>query len=161
MKNLNEALNNANTTYQELVTIADKVVKPITGELDNIIENAKNNAQNCTNEDIRQLMYDLSLKAYSLGETKEKSALKLACAEILKDEAYARKFNESDGTVAVKQNIALLESSYETLTQAIYNEAYSMLKTKLDEVHRIVSSLQSILMSRMQEAKLSSINPIE
>lgn len=158
MKNLNEALEAVNATYKELVDVADRIIKPITNDIDIIIKATIDNVERLTNEDIRQTLLNISLRAYSLGEIKEKSALKLTCAETLRDEVYARKFNETEGTVATRQNIAQIESSYETLSQAIYNEAYSMLKTKLDECHRVVDSLKSVLMSRMQEAKLSNIN---
>lgn len=157
-KSLNEALDNVDMTYDQLIDISDNMIKPITEELDKIIKNASNNIENLTIDNIRKLILEISLKSYSLSEIKEKSALKSTCAETLRDEAYAVAFNKSDGAIAVKQNAALLETSYETLSEAIYNSAASMLKIKLDECHRIVASLQSVLMSRMQEAKLSTLN---
>ena len=154
MSKLKEALQQTQTTYKELVEIADGLLKPYTSEIDDIIQDTTNKVENLTNEEVRKIMLTLSLRAYTLGEIKEKSSLKLACAEALRDEKYARVFNESDGAIKTKENIALLESNYETLSQAVFDEIYSMLKTKSDEVHRVVDSLKNILISRASEAKL-------
>lgn len=155
MSKLKEALQQTQTTYKELVEIADGLLKPYTSEIDDIIKNTTNKVENLTNEEVRNVMLTLSLRAYTLGEVKEKSSLKCVCAETLRDEKYARVFNESDGAIKTKENIALLESSYETLSQAVFDEVYSMLKTKSDEVHRVVDSLKNILISRASEAKLT------
>lgn len=100
-------------------------------------------------------MLKLSFMSYTFGDVKEKSALKADCAEALRKEAYARKFNEADGNNAVRDNIALLETSDEIVVNSIHDLVSSLFKTKLDELHRVVATLQSILMSRMQEAKLA------
>jgi len=155
MKKLNEALDNVSLVYSDLMQVADSLVKPITLEIDTLIKGAESNVNNLSLEDIRLLILKISLKSYTLGEIKEKASLQSVCAEQLKDEVYAKKFNETDGTVAFKQNTALLESSYQNLAEAVYNEVHTMLKLKLDECHRVVDALKSVLMSRMQEAKLS------
>lgn len=156
MKGLDTALDNVSLVYSDLSQVADSLVKPITLELDNLIKQAANNVNNLSLDDIRLLILQISLKSYTLGETKEKASLQSVCAEQLKDEAYAKKFNEIDGTVAFKQNKALLDSSFETLSEAVYNQVHTMLKLKLDECHRIVDALKSVLSSRMQEAKLAA-----
>lgn len=155
MNSLKEALNSVQMVYSELVEIGDSILKPYTQEIDEIIKNTVKKVENLNNDEVRNIMLSLSLKAYTLGEIKEKSALKLACAETLRDEVYARKFNEADGAIKTKENIALLESNYETLSQAVFDEVYSMLKTKSDEIHRVVDSLKNILISRASEAKLT------
>lgn len=155
MSKLKEALQQTQTVYQELVEIADGILKPFTEEIDEIINNTTKRVESLTNEEVRNIMLTLSLRAYTIGEIKEKSSLKLACAETLRDEKYARVFNESDGAVKAKENIALLESSYETLSQAVFDEIYSMLKTKLEQTHRVIDSLKNILISRASEAKMT------
>ena len=72
-------------------------------------------------------------------------------------EAYAREFNAGDGSVASKDNTATLNISNEILAETIYNLVSNLFKIKLDEIHRVVSTLQTVLMSRMAEAKLSAI----
>jgi hypothetical protein len=39
----------------------------------------------------------------------------------------------------------------------LYNLVANLLKTKLDQLHRLVDALKSILMSRMQETKFMNI----
>ena len=157
-KNLNEALNAVDLLYSDLAKISDDVVNPIIAEFDSMIKQADDNVDKLTDEDIRILMSKLTFRSYSFVGTKEKSALKAKCAETLKDEVYAKRFNALDGTVAVKQNIAQLDSSYELLSEIIYDTVSSTLKLKLDEIHRTVDVLKTTLLSRMSEAKLSAIN---
>ncbi len=90
-----------------------------------------------------------------MTEIKEKSVLKADCAEALRREKYALKFNTTDGSMGVRDNTAFLETSEEVLIEALYNLVASLLKTKLDSLYRLADTLKSVLMSKMQEAKLS------
>ena len=56
-------------------------------------------------------------------------------------------------TAAVKDKLALIATSGEVVSEALYNLVASLFKTKLDQVHRLVDALKSILVSRMQENK--------
>ena len=111
-----------------------------------------------SNEAIRDLMLKLSLRSYSFAEIKERSAFKSELAETLRKEAYAKNFNSAEGTVAVRENTAVLNSSSEILANQIYELVADIFKSKLDETHRIVAALTSVLMSRMSEAKLTTVN---
>ena len=153
--NLKQALDNVDMMYNDLADIANDIIESYTKDIDKIINQATQNSENLTNDDIRNLMLKLSFMSYTFGDVKEKSALKADCAEALRKEAYARKFNEADGNNAVRDNIALLETSDEIVVNSIHDLVSSLFKTKLDELHRVVATLQSILMSRMQEAKLA------
>lgn len=154
--NLQKALDNTETAYAQLVVIANEIVNEHIQELNVIIQNAADNINNLSNDSLRQLIITLSLKSFSFSEVKEKSALKLEIAETLRKEAYALEYNKAEGAVAARENVAIINSSDEVLTEAIYSLVANMLKTKLDEVHRVVSALTTVLMSRMSEAKLSS-----
>jgi hypothetical protein len=152
---LQQALNNTEEVYSELVDIANSIVEEHTSTMDALIKTATDNVENLTDEDIRLLMIKLSLYSYSFGDIKEKSELKLECAETLRKEKYATEFNKSDGSVAVRDNAAILGSSDEVLTETIYTLVASLFETKLDSAHRVVDALKSVLMSRMSEAKLT------
>ena len=153
--NLELALENTEKTYGQLVEIANDIIDEYTKEINSLIKAAIAKAESLSNDDIRQLILQLALKSYTFSEVKEKSILKAECAEAIRKEAYASTFNSLDGSNAVRENNALVEVSDEVLTEAIYNLVASLLRTKLDEVHRVVDALKTILMSRMQEAKLS------
>lgn len=157
-ENVAKALDNVDATYEELIDIANDIFKEIIGDLDTIIQSAYNDVESLTNDAIRDLILRLSLRSYSFSEIKEKSQLKATLAETLKKEAYARNFNSTEGTVAVRDNNAILSTSAEILAEEIYTLVASLFKTKLDEIHRIISALQTVLTTRLSEAKLASID---
>ena len=157
-KNLQEALDNVQMTYSDLINISEDLVKPYTKDIDDIVSKTVNKIEILTLDELREIMLMLSLKAYLMSEIKDKASLKSACAETLRDEMYARRYNESQGTVKDRENIAILQSSYEILSQAIFDSSYSMLKTKVDSTHRVIDTLKTVLMSRMQEMKMTQIN---
>jgi len=159
-QNVSAALDNIDMTYDELVVVANDIMKEVVGDLDAMMESAYNDVELLSNEAIRQLMLKLSLRSYSFSEIKEKSIFKATLGETLRKEAYATNFNAAEGTVAVRENNAILNTSAEILAEEIYTLVSSLFKTKLDEIHRIVAALQSVLMSRMQEAKLSNVDGI-
>lgn len=153
-----KALDNIDLTYIELMNLANDIFKQTTSEIDAIMQDAYNDVERLSNEAIRDLMLRLSLKSYTFSEIKEKAAFKSVLAETIRKEEYAHNFNRADGTVAVRENTAIIGTSAEILSEEIYTLVANMLKTKLDEIHRVVNTLQTVLMTRMQEAKLTSVD---
>lgn len=151
---LDEALNNVEMTYHELVEIANSIVKPATEEVGNLIQYAEDNVDTLSTEQIRKLILELSLKSFKFGDIKEKAILKARCAESLKNEAYAVEFSGASGSVEAKKTAATNNISSQVAVEALYNLVSSLFKTKLDEIHRCVDALKSVLMSRMAEQKL-------
>lgn len=159
-KNLNDALENVEMTYSQVVEISNDMLTDIFDPINRLVGEIRDNAAGLSIETIRDYMVRLQLRSYEISDIKEKSALKAECAEALRKEKYARNFNAAEGTAGVKDNTALLATSEEIIVESLYNLVANLLKTKLDEVHRLIATLQSILMSKMQEAKLS-MNSIE
>lgn len=157
-QNVSKALDNIDMTYDELIDIANSICEEITGDLNTMIQVAYDNVENLTNDYIRQLLLKLSLRSYSFSEIKEKSAFKATLGETLRKEAYAKNFNSTEGTVAVRENTSVINTSAEILAEEIYTLVANMFKIKLDELHRVVDTLKSVLMSRMQEAKLTTVD---
>ena len=157
---LNMALEKVEMTYHDVNEIAHDMLKELFDPINELVSDIRENVIGMPPETIRNYMIRLQLKSYEISETKEKSALKAECAEALKDEKYAESYNAADGTTQARANTALLASSEEVIIEALYNLVANLLKTKLDELHRLISVLQSILMSKMQEAKLA-MNSIE
>lgn len=156
--NLDEALNNANVTYKQLVEIANEIVSKCTDSIDNIIKPAQESIERFTNDDIRTLMLKIAMASYAFSEIKEKSAFKAQCAEALRKESYANEFNSAVGSVAAKENTATVNISDEIIVENVYDLVASLLKTKLDEMHRVVDVLKTVLMSRLSEAKLTNVS---
>lgn len=155
--NLQKALDSVEMTYSQLVEIANDIVNEHVVEVNVLIYGVTQNVENLTNDAIRESMLKLSLSAYSFSDIKEKSSLKAECAEALRKEAYATEFNGADGSVAAKESAATINTSDETLTETIYNLVASLFKAKLDEMHRVVDVLKTVLMSRVSEAKLTQV----
>ena len=108
-------------------------------------------------DQIRDYILQIQLKAFEISEIKEKAALKAELAETLQKEKFAISFNGLEGSAAAKDKLALVETSAEIVTEALYNLIANLLKTKLDQLHRLVDALKSILMSRMQETKFMNM----
>ena len=154
---LEDALNNVETTYGELVEIANTMLKPLFEPINNLVGVINSTVNALSIEQIRDYILQLQLKAFEIAETKEKAALKAELAEALQKEKIAVSFNRLDGSAAVKDKLALVEASSETVAETLYNLVANLLKTKLDQLHRLVDALKSILMSRMQETKFMNI----
>ena len=152
---LKNALEQVDLVYNDLVEIADGIIKRCTSEADSIVGVIKKNVNNLSNDAIREATLRLSTASYSFSEIKEKSALKAMCAEILRKELFAKEFNKAEGPVAVKDNIATINVSENILVEAVHSMVASALKVKLDEMHRVVDALKTVTMSRMSEAKLT------
>lgn len=152
---LQEALDNVEMTYQELNTIAKDIVSEFFAGADSLIEEVKD-INELDNDSIRNYMIKLSLTSYSLSEVKEKSAMKAEIAETLRKQAMARNYIEASGTASAKENEATINTSAESVSEALFNLVAGLFKTKQDELHRVVSVLQSVLVSRNMEAKLTT-----
>ena len=152
---LQEALDNVEMTYQELNTIAKDIVSEFFAGADSLIDELKD-INELDNDSIRNYMIKLSLTAYSLSEVKEKSAMKAEIAESLRKESMARNYVEASGTASAKENEATINTSAEAVTEALFNLVAGLFKTKQDQIHRVVDTLKSVLMSRNMEAKLTS-----
>lgn len=154
-ESLKEALNNVEAVYDDVKEIANDLVKEYTSDVANLINYISNNIEHLTNDDIRNLILKLSTKAFNFGDIKEKASIKAEIAEMLKKEKYAEEFNKAEGSVAVRENIGILGTSEQVVTQAVYDLAADLYKIKLDEIRRMIDSLKTVLMSRLSEAKLS------
>lgn len=154
-KDINKALDLVDATYDDLIQIANDIYISAVGDIDNLIAPVYERVEELTNDELRLLMTRLSIKAFSFCEIKDKSAFKATLAESVKDEKYAMMFNSSEGTVAVRENQALLNSAEELLAQEVYKLVSQLFKTKLDSVYRLVDVLKTTLTSRLTEAKLT------
>ena len=154
---LETALTNVETTYGDLVEIANGMLKPMFDPINQLVSLINSTVNALSIEQIRDYILQLQLKAFEISETKEKAALKAELAETLQKEKFAVSFNKLEGSAAVKDKLAQVEASAETVAEALYNLVANLLKTKVDQIHRLVDALKSILMSRMQETKFMNI----
>jgi len=154
---LEAALTNVEETYGDLVEIANSMLKPMFDPINQLVSVISSTINALSIEQIRDYILQLQLKAFEISETKEKAALKAELAEALQKEKFAVSFNSLEGSAAVKEKLALVEASPEAVSETLYNLVANLLRTKLDQLHRLVDALKSVLMSRMQETKFMNI----
>lgn len=154
---LEAALDKVETTYSELVQIANDILASIIGPTNALVEEVNAKINNLSIDQLRDFILRLQLKAFEVSEIKEKSALKANLAEALQKEAFAVTFNGLDGSAAAKEKLALVAISESIVAETLYNLIANLLKTKVDQLHRLVDALKSILMSRMSEVKFMNI----
>lgn len=158
MKFVEQALDAVEGTYSEVKEIADDMLNSFFNPVDKIIDSLGKNINTLSAETIRNVILELTFAGYKIGEIKDKTGIKAEIAEALKKEKYATIHNKTEGTVATKENTALLEASPEIVTEILYDLVANLSKTKLDEIHRVVDALKTVLMSRMQEMKINNSN---
>ena len=154
---LNAALGNVETTYKDLVDVANGMLAPMFDPINQLVSEINTKVNAMPVEQIRDYILQLQLKAFEISETKEKAALKAELAETLQKERFAISFSGLEGSAAVKEKLALVDTSAEYVSEALYNLIANLLKTKVDQLHRLVDALKSILMSRMQETKFMNV----
>ena len=125
-------------------------------EPNRIVEDIQYNVESMSIDMLRDSILRLQLAVYSLSELRDRSGIKATCAEAIRKEAYAAAYIGQEGTAGVKDSNTTLAISENIVAQCLYDLVASLVKTKVDQIHRMIDSLKSILMSRMQEAKLSA-----
>lgn len=153
---IQSALNNIDMTYNDLIEIVDDTRTSVLYDVDILIDDVRNNIQDMSNDKIRDILVRLAVQSYSFSSIKDKASFKASLAETLRKEAYAKAFGNAVGTVAQKDGQALLDTSSEAVVEKIHDLMADLFKTSLDEIHRTVDVLKTVLMSRLTEAKLVS-----
>ena len=160
-KDLNKALESVEMTYAQIKDIADSMLVGPFEEPNKIVETIQYNIESMSIDMLRDSILKLQLAVYSLSELRDRSGIKASCAEAIRKEAYAASYIGQEGTAGVKDNKAVLASSEEIVVELLYELISNLLKTKLDELHRLTDTLKSILMSRMQEAKFLNTSAVD
>lgn len=152
---LSKALEQVNITYQDIIGIANEMIADIVSPLNTLIDTIGSDINALSVDELKNNMWELQYITYRVVDVKEKALFKAQISEALTKEAYATQLIGADGTVALKQNLALINTSEETIVEILFTYISSQLKAKTDQAHRLVDIMKSILMARMQEAKLA------
>lgn len=154
MTDYSNAKQEANELYKNLKPIIDGVVKKHAKDIDAIISNINKHLTTMTNKELQEAILQLSIENYYFAESKDKSMLMRECSLALLKEKQADTFNSTEGTQAVRTNQSIIDSKDRQIVLMLQDSVATHLKTKLDESHRIVDSLKSVLISRNMENKL-------
>lgn len=144
--------------YKDLVEIADNIVNSASKSIDDIMRKLQHGLDALSNKDLNDYMLQLSIEAYYFGTKKDHALLKQACADALYKEGFAKSFSSATGTQGSKQNQALMDEVDKQTVKILYDATSNLMKTKLDETHRMVNVLNSALISRNAEAKLNAVS---
>ena len=158
MTDIEQAKKDVNDLFKNLSPLIIEIVDKYSKELDRIF-NKLTNAKALSNEELREYMLALSVESYLFGMSKDASLLKQECAVTLMKEGQAQVYNATDGTQAIRNNQAIIDTTDKQVVNLIYSGVANMMKTKLDEAHRMVNVLNSILISRNAEAKMINGKP--
>lgn len=153
MINLDNAYAETDEVVNSLGEVVGSITRDITAELDNQIAKLKKGVDTFSNGDLREIMACISVETYYVGIAKEQSSLRDACATALYKEGMAKVFAVAPGAVEAKKQQAVTGTMDKQAVSILYTTVTNLLKTKIDEAHRIVSVINGILMSRASDAK--------
>lgn len=148
-----EARREVDETYDDLADAVLEVTKDITAPLDEIVKELSKGINLFSNAELWDFQMRLGIESYILGDTREQSSLKEACATALYKEGLAKSFVEANGTQEAKKQQSVLGTSGKQAVSMLWTAVSSLLKTKCDEAHRLVNIIQGIQISRAAEAK--------
>ena len=86
----------------------------------------------------------------------EEVGLKEDVCKRIRQELYAKAHTESTGTVAERQNIALVAVQDEDLILQVYSRAYKSIKAKVDAGYEMLNSMKKILSARITDMEISN-----
>lgn len=147
------AQNDVNETYDYLAGVVQEVTKDIVAPLDSIVKELSKGINLFSNADLWDFQLRLGVETYILGNLKEQSSLKQACAEALYKEGLARAYSTTAGAVEAKKQQSVLDMLDKQVVSILWTTVSNLLKTKCDEAHRLVNIIQGIQISRAAEAK--------
>ncbi len=151
---IEQAKDNVNELFKNLAPLVQELVDKYSFELDKII-NKISKSDALTNDELRNYILALSVESYLFGISKDASILKQECATTLMKEGIAQEFNNATGTQQARNNTSMINTTDKQVVNLLFNAVANMMKTKLDETHRMINALNSILISRNAEAKLA------
>ena len=153
MINLDNAYSETDEVVNNLSEVVGSITRDITAELDSLIAKLRKGVDTFSNSDLREIMACISVETYYIGVAKEQSSLRDACATALYKESVAKAFAAAPGAVETKKQQAVKDTMDKQAVSILYTTVTNLLKTKIDEAHRIVSVINGILMSRASDAK--------
>lgn len=157
-KDITKALDEVDITYDQIKQIAEDMLSEDISPINQLVKDIEQNIENISVDALRGYMLKLQLVVFQLSELKDKTSVKAQCAEAVKKEAYAMSFLSKEGTVNQRESSATIDISENIVVECLYEFASNLIKTKVDQGLRLIDTLKSILMSRMQEMKISNMN---
>jgi hypothetical protein len=151
-----DANNELKEVYANLSPIVSDIVSKHTKNIDNAIGKLnKNSAETITTQELLNLILELQIEEFYFSTTKDMAVLKQECAVALEKTSQAEIYNSTEGTQTYRQNKAINSTVDKDIVRILYTTVANALKTKYEETHRMIGTLNSILISRNVKAKSS------
>lgn len=160
-KDLSKAISEVELTYEQIEQIANDIIKEPLDSVNQLVNEIQVNLPVMSIDLLRDYMIKLQLAVFQISEIRDKAAAKAQCAEALRKEAYSTSFLIQEGTAGQKDANATIAISENIVTECLYDLVSNLVKTKIDQGLRLVDTLKSALVSRMQEAKISNMVGME
>lgn len=160
-KDLSKAISEVELTYEQIEQIANDIIKEPLDSVNQLVNEIQVNLPVMSADLLRDYMIKLQLAVFQISEIRDKAAAKAQCAEALRKEAYSASFLLQEGTAGQKDANATIAISENIVTECLYDLVSNLVKTKIDQGLRLVDTLKSALVSRMQEAKISNMVGME
>lgn len=139
--------------YTTLASIAKDIASKHTTTIDKIKDELKKGINLYSTSELWDFQVRLGVETFELGSIVAYSTLKDECAEALYKEGVAKSYISNEGTQEAKKQKSVLDTIDKQAVSILHSGVVGLLKTKLDEGHRLINILQGIQISRASEAK--------
>lgn len=142
--------------------LVNDVIQPYCKDLDKYVgfikKCLKDGENPPTDAELDDFVLNLSTYIYWASGSCEQLGIRDDISKAVYKEVYHNKRNTlNSGTVADKDSIAELESLQEQITNVVYNRAYKIMKSKVENAQELLSSCKKVLSHRLAEMQLTQI----
>lgn len=162
LKKIAEIQNKVEENSETINKLVEDTIKPYCKDLDKYVKFIKDclkDGENPpTDAELDDFVLNLSTYIYWASGACEQLGIRDDISKAIYKEVYHSKRNElNSGTVADKDSIAELESVQEQVANVVYNRAYKIMKSKVENAQELLSSCKKVLSHRLQELALTQI----
>lgn len=162
LKKIAEIQNKVEENSETINKLVEDTIKPYCKDLDKYVKFIKDclkDGENPpTDAELDDFVLNLSTYIYWASGACEQLGIRDDISKAIYKEVYHSKRNElNSGTVADKDSIAELESVQEQVANVVYNRAYKIMKSKVENAQELLSSCKKVLSHRLQELSLTQI----
>lgn len=162
LKKISEVQKRVEENSETINQLVEDVVKPYIKDLDKyvgFIKNCLKDGENPpTDAELDDFVLNLSTYIYWASGACEQLGIRDDISKAVYKEVYHAKRNElNSGTIADKDSIAELESIQEQIANVVYNRAYKIVKSKVENAQELLSSCKKVLSHRLTEMELTRI----
>lgn len=160
VSDIQERVEGHSETINKLV---DEVIKPYVKDLDRYVDFIskclKDGENPPSDAELDDFVLNLSTYIYWASGACEQLGIRDDISKAIYKEMYhTARDGITGGTVADKDSKAELESIQEQITNIVYNRAYKIVKSKVENAQELLSSCKKVLSHRLSEMELSRVS---